>query len=378
MLVAGYDIICCDLSRGGEMEKIQAIKGFKDVLPGRSALWRRMERTAREALEAYGYREIRVPVMEHTELFARSIGAQTDIVEKEMYTFEDAGGRSVTLRPEGTAGVVRSYIENGLFKSRPRSKLYYMGPMFRRERPQKGRLRQFHQIGAEAFGISSPLIDAEQIKMLDEYFGKLGASDLEVIVNSLGCPRCRPGYREKLIDFLAEIPESELCPDCVRRRVANPLRVLDCKREKCKRATEKAPTTFDYLCDSCREHHERVEEYLAALEVSFKTDPRLVRGLDYYTRTVFEIQPRTAGAQGSICGGGRYDNLIEELGLPEAVVVHSEVEAAKLGLPIDHDDSHAAIHRGSFALLIHGTQPAKSNAAKALSQLGKKSSYTRQ
>jgi len=312
------------------MDKIQVIKGFKDVLPEQLPLWRRMEQTAREVLEAYGYREIRLPMLERTELFARSIGTQTDIVEKEMYTFEDAAGRSITLRPEGTAGAVRAYIENGFFKSRPRSKLYYMGPMFRRERPQKGRLRQFHQIGVEAFGISSPILDAEQIKMLDDYFHKLGATGLEVVINSLGCRECRPGYRERLIDFLKKIPEDELCPDCVRRRVANPLRVLDCKREKCGKAVEKAPAVFDYLCDACREHHEKVEEHLNVLDVAFRADPRLVRGLDYYTRTVFEFISDRLGAQGAVAAGGRYDALVEELGGPPTPAVGFAVGLERL------------------------------------------------
>ncbi len=351
------------------MEKIQAIKGFKDILPEGAVLWRRMEETARGVLEAYGYLEIRAPMVEHTELFARSIGAQTDIVEKEMYTFEDTGGRSVTLRPEGTAGVVRSYIENGLFKSRPRSRLYYMGPMFRRERPQKGRLRQFHQVGAEAFGISSPLVDAEQIKMLDEYFGKLGAAGLEVVINSLGCRKCRPGYREKLIDFLSEIPESELCPDCVRRRDSNPMRVLDCKREKCKKATEKAPAIFDYLCDSCREHHETLEKYLAALEISYRTDPRLVRGLDYYTRTAFEFISSGLGAQSAVAAGGRYDALVEELGGPSTPAVGFAVGLERLMMLLPEEPAEARVEV-FLALLSKDAMKLGIRLASAIRSLG--------
>ncbi len=312
------------------MEKLQAIKGFKDILPDDSPRWRTVEVAASDVFEAYGYAEIRIPTLEYTELFARSIGSETDIVEKEMYTFEDAGGRSLTLRPEGTAGVVRAYIENGLFKSRPRSKVYYIGPMFRRERPQKGRLRQFHQLGVEAFGTDAPMVDAEQIAMLDMLFAKLGVESIEPVINSLGCPKCRPSYREKLVDFLAAIPEKDLCPNCLRRRATNPMRVLDCKNERCGKALENVPTIFDDLCDSCRAHHEAVEKYLDIYGVSYRSDPRLVRGLDYYIRTAFEFVSDKLGAQGAVAAGGRYDGLVEELGGPPTPAVGFAVGTERL------------------------------------------------
>ena len=304
-----------------DREKLQAIKGFKDILPEDSPTWRSVESTAREVLETYGYSEIRAPVLEYTDLFARSIGSDTDIVEKEMYTFDDPGGRSLTMRPEGTAGTVRAYIENGLYKSSPRLKVYYIGPMFRRERPQKGRLRQFHQLGVEAFGTASPIVDAEQMAMLDLFFSKVEVSGLELVINSLGCPVCRPAYRKKLSHFLVNIPEKELCSDCLRRRATNPMRVLDCKQEGCQEAIEGVPTIFDDLCDACRTHHKGLEKYLNIWGIKYRVEPKLVRGLDYYTRTAFEFLSGALGYQSAVAAGGRYDGLVEELGGPPTPAV---------------------------------------------------------
>lgn len=314
------------------MEKLQSVKGFKDILPDEAPSRLAIEQTARDVFEAYGYNEIRTPLLEYTELFERSIGSETDIVEKEMFTFEDPGGRSLTLRPENTAGVVRAYIDNGLYKSHPRLKVYYIGPMFRRERPQKGRLRQFHQIGAEAFGSASALIDAEQIAMLDSFFKKLDIGGLDIVVNSLGCPVCRPKYRTDLMGFLNSIPAQNLCESCIKRRETNPLRVLDCKSEKCRESIKQAPAIFAYLCETCKSHQERFEKYLAVFGVKYRLDSRLVRGLDYYTRTVFEFISGDIGAQSAVCAGGRYDYLVEQLGGPQTPATGFAVGIERLAM----------------------------------------------
>ncbi len=293
--------------------KYQSVKGFPDLLPPETMLWERVERDARAIFAAYGFQEIRVPVLEYTELFSRGIGADTDIVEKEMFSFPDKKGRSLTLRPEATASVVRAYIEHNMGRAGP-VKLYYLGPMFRYERPQKGRHRQFWQIGAEVIGLAGPAVDAELMSMLNALFDQLGISGLSLEVNSLGCPVCRPAYREKLIRYL-KLQEAELCPDCKRRLNENPLRVLDCKNEACKKAIADAPCPEDFLCKACQDHFSGLKGYLDVLDVAYKVNPRIVRGLDYYTRTVFEYQDSNQpGAQNAVVGGGRYDDLIEELG----------------------------------------------------------------
>lgn len=292
---------------------INSIRGFNDVLPEESLKWHVVEKEAKRILDTYGFSEMRTPLVERTELFARSIGESTDIVEKEMYTFFDRKGESITLRPEGTAPVVRAYIEHKLHQKSPAAKFYYMGPMFRYERPQKGRARQFYQIGAEAFGIAEPSIDAEVIDMLVSLFGRLSLTDLELQINSLGCETCRPRYRDRLTSYLVEkVPL--LCTDCQRRAATNPLRVLDCKKDDCKNATSDAPVMEDFLCNLCREHFEGVKDSLNILDVSFNLNPRMVRGLDYYTRTAFEIVSKRLGAQNAVVAGGRYDRLVKELG----------------------------------------------------------------
>ncbi|MDH4101656.1 MAG: histidine--tRNA ligase, partial [Nitrospirota bacterium] len=262
----------------------QAVKGVKDVLPSDIETWRRLEETAREVFRVFGFREVRVPIFEYTEVFTRSIGDTTDIVEKEMYTFEDGSGRRITLRPEGTAPVVRAFVEHSLYAQSPVNKLWYMGPMFRRERPQAGRYRQFHQIGAELFGAENPASDVDMLVMIDTLFRELGLSGVELNLNSLGCPDCRPTYRDTLTSFLQQ-RISALCEDCQRRYTANPLRALDCKSANCKEATVQAPSILDCLCDGCKGHFHAVKEGLTALNVPFVVNPRLVRGLDYYTRT---------------------------------------------------------------------------------------------
>jgi histidyl-tRNA synthetase len=292
---------------------IQAIKGVKDILPEDIPAWRHLEATARKIFEDYGFSEIRVPVFEYTELFARSIGATTDIVEKEMYTFEDRDGRKITLRPEGTAGVVRSFIEHKMYADAQLTRLYYLGPMFRHERPQKGRYRQFHQIGVETLGIDHPHIDIEVLVMLHRLYEALGITGLTLQVNSLGDSACRGAYRDKLKEYLKDkLPT--LCGDCQRRYETNPLRVLDCKVDAEKFGD--SPVMLDHLCDPCKAHFETVEAGLKKLGIPFAVNPRLVRGLDYYTRTTFELVMGHMGAQNTVAAGGRYDGLVHEIGGP--------------------------------------------------------------
>lgn len=295
--------------------KIQAIRGVKDILPGDISSWHFLETTARRLLETSGYAEIRIPIFEATELFARGLGASTDVVEKEMYTFPDRDGKLLTLRPEGTASVIRAYIEHHLWTEAPLAKLYYLGPMFRHERPQAGRFRQFHQIGAEALGSANPLLDAELLIVLDRLFAALGLRSATLLLNSLGCPLCRPAYREALKAFLLPRVDA-LCESCRKRLDVNPLRILDCKRETCREATVDAPVITGFLGPECVEHFAGVREALDAVGVAYRLDPRLVRGLDYYTKTAFEFTAEGLGAQNTIAAGGRYDGLVEALGGP--------------------------------------------------------------
>lgn len=295
---------------------IQLIRGFKDILPGETELWQYIERSAVALFEDFGYREIRIPIMEKTELFARSIGEDTDIVEKEMYTFPDRKGDLLTLRPEATASICRSYIQHKMYAQDPVRKFYTIGPMFRRERPQKGRYRQFYQIDAEIFGVEAPFADVELIFLLRTLFDRLNVTDTTAHVNSLGCPVCRPRFKEALSKLLSDVAAS-LCSDCVRRKDRNPLRVMDCKVPSCREAISGAPSIIDYLCDDCRNHFSAVTEMLSQLSVPFKVDKQLVRGLDYYTRTAFEIQTGALGSQSAIAGGGRYDGLVGALGGPQ-------------------------------------------------------------
>ena len=295
---------------------IQLIRGFKDILPGEVELWQKIEKIARKLFEDFGFSEIRIPIMERTELFKRSIGEDTDIVEKEMYTFPDRKGELVTLRPEATASICRAYIQHKLYRQDPVQKLYMIGPMFRRERPQKGRYRQFYQIDAEIFGVQSGLVDVQLIFLLVTLCKRLNLKDVAAHLNSLGCPKCRPQFKKALTDFLVSVGD-KLCSDCVRRRDRNPLRVLDCKVPSCREALTEAPAILDHLCEECRSDFDQVMDSLTKLDVPFSIDKQLVRGLDYYTRTAFEIQTTSLGAQSAVAGGGRYDNLVKELGGPD-------------------------------------------------------------
>lgn len=288
-------------------------RGTKDILPDSSGHWQYVEQVIRQVCHDFAYQEIRTPIFEHTELFLRGIGDTTDIVEKEMYTFTDRGNRNITLRPENTASTVRSYLENKLYAGPQPTKLYYIGPMFRYDRPQAGRYRQFHQFGIEAIGAKGPAIDAEIISLAVEFLNKLGLTDLNLLINSVGCPECRPTYRNKLQDFFRDkLPH--LCFNCQSRYDRNPMRILDCKNEACIQYAQGAPHMVDCLCDDCSSHFSGLKDLLSAAGISFVLNPKLVRGLDYYTKTAFEIQYAPLGAQSAVCGGGRYDGLVAECG----------------------------------------------------------------
>ena len=291
----------------------KAPRGTHDILPGETHAWNYVEGKIKDLCRRYGYEEIRTPMFEHTELFHRSIGEGTDVVDKEMYTFTDRGGRSITLRPENTASAVRSYLENKLYGTQDLVKLFYIGSMFRYDRPQAGRMREFHQFGIEALGEENPAVDAEVILVAIDFLQSLGLKDLELSLNSVGCPTCRAAYRKALQDYFR--PHlAELCEDCNDRFDRVPLRILDCKKDADKPFLADAPKITDYLCDDCKAHFESVQSFLTEAGVSFTLDPRLVRGLDYYTKTAFEIKYPPLGAQSAVAGGGRYDGLIEEIG----------------------------------------------------------------
>ncbi|MCP4665885.1 MAG: histidine--tRNA ligase [Deltaproteobacteria bacterium] len=292
------------------------IKGFKDILPEEAVIWQEIEYEARGIFRLFGFKEIKPPLLERTELFSRSIGQETDIVSKEMYSLTDSKGRSMTLRPEATASVVRAYIQHRLYQTNPIQKLFTMGPMFRHERPQKGRFRQFHQINAEILGDTGPRSDADMIMMAMSLFEALSLPGLSLVINSLGCPACRVGFKDALKDYLL-MKTDTLCADCRRRAETNPLRVFDCKVETCKGLVTGAPSILDFLCKACREHFEALQGYLEGSHIPFALDHRLVRGLDYYNRTTFEIQTDRLGAQNAVAGGGRYDGLTKLLGGPD-------------------------------------------------------------
>jgi len=335
--------------------KIPSVKGFRDVLPEESARWAEVEGQARRVFATYDFAEIRVPIAERTELFRRSIGETTDIVEKEMYTFDDRDGTSLTLRPEGTASVVRAYVEHSLHQQEPVSRLYYIGPMFRRERPQKGRLRQFHQIGAEFLGRHDPGADAEMLLVLYDLIDAFGIAGAELRLNTLGCRACRDGYRQELVQW-GRARVARLCDDCRRRIGQNPLRLLDCKQPTCVSERESAPRMLDHCCRECREHFERVRELLGAEGFDPPIDPYMVRGLDYYCRTAFEVVAPGLGAQNAVGGGGRYDGLVRDLGGPEVPGVGFALGVERLmlslrerAIPVERRLEFAVIPLGAAA-----------------------------
>ncbi len=328
--------------------KIKAVNGFKDILPDEAALWRKLEQTARDVFHRFGLREIRLPILEKTELFARSIGEATDIVEKEMYTFADKG---LTLRPEATASLLRAYIEHGLHVQQPVQRLFTIGPMFRHERPQKGRQRQFHQVSVEVIGAAEAQLDAELMAMAQMLLNELGL-EVSLEVNSLGCLECRPAFRTRLVAYLKSL--DELCEDCRRRTDTNPLRVLDCKNRECKVLVQDAPSILDNLCPACDAHFAAVQQQLNSLGVTYKLNRFMVRGLDYYTRTTFEFVTDKLGSQAAVAAGGRYDGLIEQLGGPkntpgigfalgmERIVLLMEQQETGQELTVDRADLFAA------------------------------------
>ncbi|MBN1064188.1 histidine--tRNA ligase [Clostridium botulinum] len=312
--------------------EMQAPKGTKDMLPQDAYKWHYVENTFRDVVKAYGIREIRTPMFEHTELFLRGVGDTTDIVQKEMYTFNDKGNRSVTLKPEGTAPAVRAFIENRLFNEAQPTKLFYITPTFRYENVQKGRLRQFHQCGIEIFGSKEPTMDVEAIKVAMDTLSKLGLKSLSLHINNLGCPTCRAKYNEALKKFLEENYEN-LCDTCKSRFEKNPMRILDCKERKCHEITKNAPQILDYVCEECETHFNKVKEYLDVLEIPYIVDQGIVRGLDYYTKTIFEI----INDDFTVCGGGRYDKLVEELGGPEMPAVGFAIGEERIIMTLENE-----------------------------------------
>ena len=332
---------------------IQSIKGFADLFSPESDAFTHMENVARNLFRRFGYMELRTPIMEHTELFSRGIGTETDVVQKEMYTFPDRKGRSLTLRPEATAGVMRAYIESGKSGNEGVSKLFTCGPMFRYERPQKGRMRQFHQLNCECLGAHGPHSDAEMIVMLMSFLGEIGIHEAELHLNSLGCPECRPQYRKILTEYLQSLDPSALCEDCRRRMGTNPLRVLDCKVPTCRDHTEKAPRIRDHNCPQCAGHFATVLSMLDRAGQSYVLDDRLVRGLDYYCRTTFEVVSGQVGAQSSIAGGGRYDGLVKQLGGPDVPGLGFACGMERLALLMQAPEAP----RPDFHMVIMGDAP---------------------
>lgn len=312
----------------------QAIRGTGDVLPNDSHRWQFVENTMLETARLFGFREIRTPVFEHTELFVRSVGDTTDVVQKEMYTFDDNGGRSITLRPEGTAGAVRAFLEHGLHNEALPQKVSYVTSCYRYEKPQAGRLREFHQFGVECFGAAEPQADAEIISLAAAAFEALGIKNLSLEINSIGCPECRAKFYDALREYFGS-NQGELCETCKGRLERNPMRILDCKSPVCKKIAEGAPTVLDYICDDCRDHFEKTKSYLTAMGIEYTVNPTIVRGLDYYTRTVFEFVSGDLGAQSTVCGGGRYDGLVEQMGGPKTAALGFAVGLERLLMIMD-------------------------------------------
>ena len=312
----------------------QAIRGTGDVLPNDSHRWQFVENTMLETARLFGFREIRTPVFEHTELFVRSVGDTTDDVQKEMYTFDDNGGRSITLRPEGTAGAVRAFLEHGLHNEALPQKVSYVTSCYRYEKPQAGRLREFHQFGVECFGAAEPQADAEIISLAAAAFEALGIKNLSLEINSIGCPECRAKFYDALREYFGS-NQGELCETCKGRLERNPMRILDCKSPVCKKIAEGAPTVLDYICDDCRDHFEKTKSYLTAMGIEYTVNPTIVRGLDYYTRTVFEFVSGDLGAQSTVCGGGRYDGLVEQMGGPKTAALGFAVGLERLLMIMD-------------------------------------------
>ncbi|MFV9510936.1 histidine--tRNA ligase [Tepidibacillus sp. LV47] len=350
--------------------KFQVPRGTADVFFEEAELWNYIEQTSKEIFKRYNYKEIRTPIFEYTELFQRGVGETTDIVEKEMYTFTDRGGRSLTLRPEGTASVVRAFVEHKLYANPDPTKLYYIGPMFRYERPQSGRMRQFTQVGVEVLGSSDPAIDAEVISLAIRIFEEMGLTNLRLELNSVGCPVCRPLHREKLVTHLHGVKE-KLCKDCQSRLERNPMRVLDCKNETCQEVTKDAPTIDQHLCEDCKSHHEKVKAYLDQMGIEYVENPRLVRGLDYYTQTAFEIISKDIGAVGTICGGGRYNGLVAEIGGNDVPGIGFAFSLERVALALKEKGIDLKLAKGIDVYFVTTGEKADSVSMKILDDLRK-------
>ncbi len=350
------------------MESIKAPRGVRDILPDESWKWASIFAVTRKIAEDFGYREVHLPIFEQTELFSRGIGETTDVVEKEMYTFSDRSGRSLTLRPEATASMVRAYLEHGMASGPQPSKLWCAGPMMRYERPQKGRYRQFWQLDFEAIGSASPLVDVEVIALSLEIFRRLGLSNLEVLVNSVGCPACRPVYRAALQGYLGERFDA-LCPTCQGRFDRNPLRILDCKVETCRAITDDAPDVRDHLCEECRSHFDEVLKGLDLIGAKFRIDKRLVRGLDYYTKTAYEVLSGDLGAQNAVCGGGRYDNLAEAIGGPHTPGVGFAAGLDRIVLTMEQQGLSFGREPAISVMVVVAEESARDEAVRLLYEL---------
>ncbi len=353
------------------MTRIQIPRGTQDIMPGVVELWQYIEDKARDLCRRYNYQEIRTPIFEQTELFVRGVGGTTDIVQKEMYSVESRGEEALTLRPEGTAGTVRAYVEKKLYGSPNQpTKLYYIGPMFRHERPQAGRFRQFTQFGVEVIGADDPAIDAEVIALAVRFYEEFGLSGINVELNSVGTLEDRALYREKLLAFLNQF-RGELCADCQSRMDRNPLRVLDCKQEKCRSLTKDAPSILDYLSEESAKHFARVQDYLTALNVPFTINPRLVRGLDYYTRTAFEIKMAEIGAVETLCGGGRYNGLVAEIGGEDMPGIGFALSIERLLLALEKQGIQLPVHTALDCYVAVQTPEAKPLAFRLLDMVRK-------
>ncbi len=350
---------------------INAPRGTNDILPPESAKWNYIESKAKYIFDLYNYDEIRTPIFEYTELFQRGIGEATDIVEKEMYTFEDKSGRSLTLRPEGTASVVRSFLENKIYGKAQPTKYFYIGPMFRYERPQAGRYRQFYQLGVEVFGTQDPMVDAEVIALGMAYMDILGLKDLQLYINSIGCPDCRPQYLETLTEYLNN-NKDDLCDDCKNRIDKNPLRVLDCKNDSCQCVIKNAPKIIDHLCEECEVHFNSLQKNLKNINIDYELDPTLVRGLDYYTKTAFEVKYEGLGAQDTIFGGGRYDKLADEIGSKDIPGIGFALGIERLLLTLDKQDIDIPIDKSIDIYLTTIGLKAKNASFELLEKFRKK------
>ncbi len=350
------------------MPAFQAPRGMRDILPGEVERWQALEAAIHDLAARYGFREIRTPVVEHTEVFARTVGESSDLVEKEMYSFPDRGGRSLSLRPEGTAAVMRAYLEHGLARQPQPAKLYYIAPMFRYDRPQKGRYRQHTQFGAEIIGSPDPSADAEVLALPVRLLQQVGLGEVEVRLNSVGDAACRPRYLDALRDYLGS-RLADLCPDCRRRLEENPLRILDCKREECRRVTRGAPATFDHLCAECAAHFAGVRAQFDALGIRYSLDPFIVRGLDYYTRTAVEVYSGRLGAQNAMFGGGRYDGLAEQLGGPPTPGVGFGFGLDRLLLVGEQEGLVGPIERGVEVMIVAIGTSARAEAVRLTDSL---------